>query len=192
MTTHAPFQALACHQKNAFGTPDVGVLQALSFDQNASFGMDSGRSSQMYLLNCLNHIRLFRDIPELKAQVRSLCKRQFLPTFHRGVHRLHSQHGGQQTLMTGGQAIAQSGAKRRVTLARPCPSCRLRKARQASCQPRACFAANGKSVAPCRRPVTRPATANRILVRVWSLARARSSHRANRNRRNPAPAAIAA
>jgi hypothetical protein len=48
VTTHAPFQALACPQKNAFGTPDTGVLQALSFDQNASFGMDSGRSSQIY------------------------------------------------------------------------------------------------------------------------------------------------
>jgi hypothetical protein len=36
------------------------------------------------LLNCLNHIRLFRDIPELKAQVTSLCKRQFLPVLRRG------------------------------------------------------------------------------------------------------------
>ena len=174
------------------GTPDRGVPRTVSCKSKLPVLDWTAAEAANLLLNCLNHIRLFRDIPELKAQVRSLCKRQFLPTFHRGVHRLHSQHGGQQTLMTGGQAIAQSGAKRRVTLARPCPSCRLRKARQASCQPRACFAANGKSVAPCRRPVTRPATANRILVRVWSLARARSSHRANRNRRNPAPAAIAA
>jgi hypothetical protein len=51
---------------------------------------------------------------------------------------------------------------------------------------------NRKSVAPCRRPVTRPVTTKRISVRVSSLARARSSHRANRNRRNPAPAAAAA
>jgi hypothetical protein len=36
-----------CPQKNAFGTPDAGVLQALSFDQNASFVRDSGRSSQI-------------------------------------------------------------------------------------------------------------------------------------------------
>jgi hypothetical protein len=73
VTTHAPFQALACHQKNAFGTPDVGVLQALSFDQNASFGMDSGRSSQIFFLNCLNHIRLLRDIP-METPPRVPCK----------------------------------------------------------------------------------------------------------------------
>jgi hypothetical protein len=50
---------------------------------------------------------------------------------------------------------------------------------------------NGESVAPCRRPVTRPMTTKRIAVRVSSLARARSSHRANRNCREPAPAAVA-
>jgi hypothetical protein len=34
-------------------------------------------------LNYFGHIRLFRDIAALKAQVRSLCKRQFLPAFNR-------------------------------------------------------------------------------------------------------------
>jgi hypothetical protein len=37
VSTHAPFQALACPQKNAFGTPDAGVLQALPFDQECQF-----------------------------------------------------------------------------------------------------------------------------------------------------------
>jgi len=64
--------------------------------------------------------------------------------------------------------------------------------RQAPCQPRACIASNGKSVAPCRRPVTRPVTTKRVSVSVSSLPRARSSHRANRNFRNPARAAAAA
>jgi hypothetical protein len=63
---------------------------------------------------------------------------------------------------------------------------------RASCQPRACFALIERSVAPCHRPVTRPVTTGRNSVRVSSLARARSSHRANRDRRNPAPAAAAA
>jgi hypothetical protein len=51
---------------------------------------------------------------------------------------------------------------------------------------------NAKSVAPCRRPVTRPVTTKRISVRVSSLACARSSHRANKNCRESAPAAAAA
>jgi len=50
VTTHAPIQALACPQKNAFGTPDLGVLPALSFDQNASFGLDSGSKLANYFL----------------------------------------------------------------------------------------------------------------------------------------------
>ena len=50
----------------------------------------------------------------------------------------------------------------------------------------------GKSVAPCRRPDTRPVTMERISVSLLSLARARSSHRANRSCQNPAPAAAAA
>ncbi len=54
------------------------------------------------------------------------------------------------------------------------------------------FRFNGTSVAPWRRPVTRPATTGRIPVRMSSLARARSSHRANRYCRKPAPAAAAA
>jgi hypothetical protein len=37
VTTHAPFQALACPQKNAFGTPDAGVPAALPFDQKRQF-----------------------------------------------------------------------------------------------------------------------------------------------------------
>jgi hypothetical protein len=69
VTTHAPFQALACPQKNAFGTPDVGVLPAPSFDQNASFGMDSDRSSQIFLFSLLNHIRIFRNtLSQTKAK----------------------------------------------------------------------------------------------------------------------------
>jgi hypothetical protein len=36
------------------------------------------------LLNYFGHIRLFRDIAALNAQVRSLCKRQFLPASHPG------------------------------------------------------------------------------------------------------------
>jgi hypothetical protein len=51
---------------------------------------------------------------------------------------------------------------------------------------------NRKSVAPCCRPVMRPVTTKRISVCVSSLARARSSHRANTNYRKPAPAAAAA
>ena len=51
---------------------------------------------------------------------------------------------------------------------------------------------NRKSVAPCRRPITRPVTTKPISVRVSSLACARSSHRANKNRRESAPAAAAA
>jgi hypothetical protein len=47
------------------------------------------------------------------------------------------------------------------------------------------FRFNGKLVAPCPRPITRPVTTKRISVRMSSLARARSSHRANRNRREP-------
>jgi hypothetical protein len=50
----------------------------------------------------------------------------------------------------------------------------------------------GKSAAPCRRPITRPVTTKRISVRVSSLARARSSHRADKNCRESAPAAAAA
>jgi hypothetical protein len=54
------------------------------------------------------------------------------------------------------------------------------------------FRFNKKSVVWCRRPITRPVTTERISVRMSSLARARSSQRANRNLRNPAPAAAAA
>jgi hypothetical protein len=79
-----------------------------------------------------------------------------------------------------------------VTLAGPCRHAACGRAGQASCQPRACFASNGKSVVPCRRPATRPVTTGGISVRVSSLARARSSHRANTNCRKPAPAASAA
>jgi hypothetical protein len=143
--------------------------------------------------NCLNHIRLFRDIPELKAQVRSLCKRQFLPTFYRCQFKgcIRSMEDGN----AGGGAVRQTpnqGVKRRMTLAGPCPSCRLRKGRASVMPATRLLRFNRKLVAPCRRPVTRPVTTERILVSVSSLARARSSHRANRNRRNPAPAAIAA
>jgi hypothetical protein len=52
------------------------------------------------------------------------------------------------------------------------------KPRRASRQPRACFAS--KSVAPCRRPITRPVTTKGTSIRLSSLARARSSHRANK------------
>jgi hypothetical protein len=60
--------------------------------------------------NCLNHIRLFQDIPELKAQVRLLCKRQFLPIFRRDQFNdcIRSTEGSKRWRW-GGQAIAQSG-----------------------------------------------------------------------------------
>ncbi len=84
------------------------------------------------------------------------------------------------------------GAKRPVTLAGPSPSWRLRKAKASTMPATRLFHFIGKSVAPCRRPVTRPVTTERISVRLSSLARARSSHRANRSCQNPAPAAAAA
>src|ERR1035438_1788505 len=35
--TYAPRQALVCPRRNAFGTPSLGVLQAVSFFQNYQF-----------------------------------------------------------------------------------------------------------------------------------------------------------
>ena len=141
------------------------------------------------LFNCLNHIRLFRDIPELKAQVRSLCKRQFVPIFKRGLRSTEDS----KRWWWGGQANAPSGrAKRRGTLACPCPSRRLRKAKASVMPATRLLHFKRKSAAPCRRPITRPVTTGQILVRVSSLARARSSHRANKNCRESAPAVNAA
>jgi hypothetical protein len=70
VTTHAPSQVLAYPQKNAFGTPDAGVLQALSFDQNASFVRDimvsfptSANPSQTMILGKLD-LRRFSQATE--------------------------------------------------------------------------------------------------------------------------------
>jgi len=96
---------------------------------------------------------------------------------------------------TPGIGVRQSpnrGPKRRVTLAGPCPSSRLRKAKASDMPATRLLRFNRKSVAPCRRPVTRPVTTGGISVRVSSLARARSSHRANKNNRQWPGAASAA
>jgi hypothetical protein len=87
----------------------------------------------------------------------------------RPFERLHSQQGGQQTLAAGRSAKRpirglNAGDPRRPESVMP-------------------LAKAGASVTPATRPVT----TERISVRVSSLARARSSHRANRNTRNPAP-----
>jgi len=58
--------------------------------------VDSSRSRKS-VFNCLNHIRLFRDIPELITQVRILCKRQFLPPFNRGPNGMGSLHRDTKT-----------------------------------------------------------------------------------------------
>ncbi len=184
------------HLQERFGArPIRACLVACPVHEITSFVADSSRSRKS-VFNCLNHIRLFRDIPELKAQVRFLCKRQFLPQF------LPAFHSGQtvsvsiaeiapKTTSNATQEMSIKGAKRRVTLAGPCPSCRLRRTKASATPATRLLRFNAKSVAPCRRPVTRPVTTKRISVRVSSLARVRSSHRANTNCRKPAPAVAA-
>jgi hypothetical protein len=66
------------------GTPDVGVPRTVSCKSKLPVLDWTAAEAANLFFNCLNHIRLFRDIPALKAQVRPLCKRKYLPTFHRG------------------------------------------------------------------------------------------------------------
>jgi hypothetical protein len=48
--TRAPQQALVCPRRNAFGTPSLGVLQAVSFFQNYQFCLGQQPKPQIGLL----------------------------------------------------------------------------------------------------------------------------------------------
>ena len=90
--------------------------------------------------------------------------------FQRG--QFNATFAARRTANAGGGAVRQTpnqGAKRRVTLAGPCLSCRLRNAKASVMPATRLLRFNRKSVAPCRRPITRPVTTKRISVRVSSL-----------------------
>jgi hypothetical protein len=87
--------------------------------------------------------------------------------------------------------ISRYGAKRRGTLAGACLSCRLQ--RKAKRHPSHTPVSLQPKVSPSvPSPGHAPGDDAKNFSRVSSLPRARSSHRANRDRRNPAPAAAAA
>ena len=63
--------------------PIWACLVACPVHEITSFVVDSSRSRKSVFQLFKSHTS-FRDIPELKAQVTSLCKRQFLPVLRRG------------------------------------------------------------------------------------------------------------
>jgi hypothetical protein len=81
VTTHAPGLALACQGRNAFGTPDAGVLPALSFLQNASFDLDSCEARRLVLFGFVHMMQAVACIRGLFYAYRSASTSIFLGFF---------------------------------------------------------------------------------------------------------------
>ena len=123
--------------------PIWACLVACPVHEITSFVVDSSRSRKSVFQLFKSHTS-FSGHPRIEGTGQVIMQAAIFAHFSsRPVQRLHSQRRNRSHTPGAWEPSHQTGAKRRVTLAGPCPSCRLRKAGQASCQPRACFASMG-------------------------------------------------